>query len=67
MRDHPAIPDLIETGQICAICHKTFFDEYCRPLACESCGGDGVLSDVDNIRDAIDAWNDENGQFGMGA
>ena len=38
----------IEEGIICAICHEEFMEENSRPMACENCGGDGVLATYEN-------------------
>ena len=38
------ISDAMVDGEICTICCCPFEEEYGYPLACEECGGDGVLA-----------------------
>lgn len=38
----------MENGEICAICKQGFVERYDRALACEDCGGDGVLATYEN-------------------
>ncbi len=47
---HPKakLSDKIEMGEVCAICHQAFVEEYDAPKACEGCGGDGVLATYEN-------------------
>lgn len=35
----------IEDGCFCILCEMSFAEAYGRPLACEGCGGDGVLDE----------------------
>lgn len=35
--------DDLEEGSFCVLCEMPFAESYGRPLACEGCGGDGVL------------------------
>ena len=53
-------PKDIEYGAVCAICHKPFMELYDRPLACEDCGGDGVLDEQ-----AIEEVKSNNVQLGV--
>ena len=44
----PANNRRMEDGEICAICQQDFMEDYGHALACESCGGDGVLATYEN-------------------
>jgi DNA-directed RNA polymerase subunit RPC12/RpoP len=46
----------MEEGVLCALCGQPFLEDYGYPLACEDCGGDGVL-----FKDATDAEKIANG------
>ncbi len=37
------IADAMLDGECCTICGMEFEEDYGYPLACEGCGGDGVL------------------------
>ncbi len=39
------IADSMIEGEICTICGLPFKESYGYPLACQDCGGDGVLDD----------------------
>lgn len=41
-RDEEATSEELENGERCAICNHLLNEEYGRPIACESCGGDAV-------------------------
>jgi hypothetical protein len=38
-----SISEQMEDGEVCTICTMPFVEDYGYPLACEECGGDGVL------------------------
>jgi len=40
---NPVTVGMMEEGDICCICERELNETYGRPLACEDCGGDGVL------------------------
>jgi len=39
----------MEEGDICCLCEQQFSETYGRPLACEECGGDGVLDNAQEV------------------
>jgi len=45
----PRNEDRMENGDICTICQQDFIEEYGHPLACEDCGGDGVLDSAQEV------------------
>ncbi len=45
---YEAHEERMEEGDICCLCGKSFVETYGRPLACEDCGGDGVLATYEN-------------------
>ena len=37
------LTELMDQGRICVICRLDFEEEQPYPMACENCGGEGVL------------------------